>query len=126
MKKVSNRHPNFAIFAFSLALSLLVSTSLIAQDDAAAAATPEAAAPAGDGSPCGPGDVAKGKQLFNQNCAACHALERRMTGPALAGVATRLSEDEGLDCDWLYSWIRNSAGMIASGDGLAHEGTGTS
>lgn len=120
MKKVSNRHPNFAIFAFSLALSLLVSTSLIAQDDAAAAATSEAAAPAGDGSPCGPGDVAKGKQLFNQNCAACHALERRMTGPALAGVATRLSEDEGLDCDWLYSWIRNSAGMIASGDAYAN------
>lgn len=120
MKKVSNRHPNFAIFAFSLALSLLVSTSLIAQDDAAAAATTEAAAPAGDGSPCGPGDVAKGKQLFNQNCAACHALERRMTGPALAGVATRLSEDEGLDCDWLYSWIRNSAGMIASGDAYAN------
>ena len=30
-----------------------------------------------------------------------------MTGPALAGVATRLSEDEGLDCDWLYSWIRD-------------------
>lgn len=120
MKKVSNRHPNFAIFAFSLALSLLVSTSLIAQDDAAAAASTEAAAPAGDGSPCGPGDVAKGKQLFNQNCAACHALERRMTGPALAGVATRLSEDEGLDCDWLYSWIRNSAGMIASGDAYAN------
>ncbi|MDG1571026.1 cytochrome c3 family protein [Robiginitalea sp. M366] len=120
MKKVPNRHPNFAILAFSLALSLLVSPTLTAQDDAAAAASTEAAADAGDGSPCGPGDAAKGKQLFNQNCAACHALDRRMTGPALANVATRLTEEEGLDCDWIYGWIRNSAGVIASGDSYAN------
>ena len=66
------------------------------------------------------GDVTKGKQLFNQNCAACHALDRKMTGPALANVETRLYEDEGLDKAWLYQWIRNSAGMIASGDAYAN------
>ncbi|TFG76049.1 MAG: c-type cytochrome, partial [Flavobacteriales bacterium] len=37
---------------------------------------------AADASPGG--DVAKGKTLFTQNCAACHALNRKMTGPALA------------------------------------------
>ncbi len=26
----------------------------------------------------------KGKQIFNANCAACHQLNRNMTGPALA------------------------------------------
>ncbi len=75
---------------------------------------------AGEEGPCGPGDPAKGKQLFNQNCAACHALNRKMTGPALANVATRLTEEEGLDCEWIYSWIKNSAGMIASGDSYAN------
>ncbi len=65
------------------------------------------------------GDPVKGKQLFNQNCAACHALNRKMTGPALANVATRLAEEEGLDREWLYAWIKNSAGLIKSGDPYA-------
>ena len=66
------------------------------------------------------GDAAKGKQLFNQNCAACHALNRKMTGPALANVEQRLAEAEGLDRQWLYTWIKNSSGMIASGDDYAN------
>ena len=66
------------------------------------------------------GDAAKGKQLFNQNCAACHALNRKMTGPALANVEQRLAETEGLDRQWLYTWIKNSSGMIASGDDYAN------
>ena len=66
------------------------------------------------------GDPAKGKQLFNQNCAACHALNRKMTGPALANVESRLAEDEGLDREWLYAWIKNSSGVINSGDGYAN------
>jgi mono/diheme cytochrome c family protein len=65
------------------------------------------------------GDPVKGKQLFNQNCAACHALERKMTGPALANVETRLAEDEGLDKEWIYQWIKNSPAMISAGDAYA-------
>ena len=53
------------------------------------------------------GDAVKGKAIFNQNCAACHSLNRKMTGPALANVETRLAEDEGLDREWLYKWIKN-------------------
>ncbi|WP_445383828.1 cytochrome c3 family protein [Robiginitalea sp. IMCC43444] len=122
MKKVSNRHPLTAIFGFSLVVSLLFSPALSAQDEAAAqaAANTEAVAASGDEGPCGPGDPEKGKQLFNQNCAACHNLNRKMTGPALANVATRLIEEEGLDCEWIYSWIKNSAGMISSGDAYAN------
>lgn len=123
MKKVPNRHPFPAIFGFCLVVSLLFSPTLSAQDDAAAQepAAEASAAAGGEEGPCGPGDAANGKQLFNQNCAACHALDRRMTGPALANVAVRLTEEEGLDCEWIYSWIRNSAGMIASGDSYANE-----
>lgn len=66
------------------------------------------------------GDLVAGKQLFNQNCAACHALNRKMTGPALANVEQRLYEDEGLGKEWLYAWIKNPAGMISAGDDYAN------
>ncbi len=67
------------------------------------------------------GDPVKGKSLFNANCAACHQLDKKMTGPALRNVETRLSEDEGLDRVWLNSWIRNSAAMVKSGDAYANK-----
>lgn len=67
------------------------------------------------------GDPAKGKSLFNANCAACHKLDKKMTGPALRNVETRLSEEEGLDREWLYAWIKNSAGVIKSGDAYANK-----
>ncbi len=103
MKKVLYRH----LFSKVLGLSLLFfSVSFYAQEEAAEASG---------------GDVAKGKQLFNQNCAACHSLDRKMTGPALANVEARLSEDEGLDKEWLYTWIKNSPGMIKSGDAYANK-----
>ena len=55
-----------------------------------------------------------GKQLFKNNCAACHNRNMRddLTGPALAGVRDRWQGREEL----LYEWIRNSQKMIASGD----------
>ena len=64
-------------------------------------------------------DPVAGKALFNTNCASCHKLDRKMTGPALRYVEKRLAEDEGLDREWLYSWIRNSSAMIKSGDPYA-------
>ena len=64
-------------------------------------------------------DPVAGKALFNTNCASCHKLDRKMTGPALRNVETRLLEDEGLDREWLYKWIRNSSSLIKSGDAYA-------
>jgi len=115
MKKVFDRVQFAKVFGLSLLLIFqLFSISIYAQEEAAAEeAVEEPAADLG-------GDPVKGKQLFNQNCAACHALNRKMTGPALANVETRLAEEEGLDKEWLYSWIKNSAGMIASGDDYAN------
>ena len=63
-------------------------------------------------------DPVKGKSLFNANCAACHQLDKKMTGPALRYVEKRLYEDEGLDRNWLNAWIRNSASVIKSGDSM--------
>ena len=65
------------------------------------------------------GDPVKGKALYNTNCAACHNLDRKMVGPALRNVEARLYEEEGLDREWLYSWIRNSSAMIKEGDPYA-------
>jgi cytochrome c551/c552 len=45
-----------------------------------------------------------GKALYQTNCASCHALNKKLTGPALAGI-----EDRGpwADRKKLYAWIRN-------------------
>ncbi len=67
------------------------------------------------------GDPAKGKTLFNTNCASCHQLDKKMTGPALRDVETRLADEKGLDREWLAQWIRNSAGMVKAGDSYANE-----
>ena len=58
-------------------------------------------------------DVQKGKALFNANCAACHKLNKRAVGPALAGVSAKY------DKEWLYTWIKNSTAMVKSGDAQA-------
>jgi len=118
MKKVLYRTHISAISGISLVVLLLFSNFILAQDqEVPAVAAEEAATEA----VAAGGDVEKGKQLFNQNCAACHALDRKMTGPALANVETRLSEEEGLDREWLYSWIKNSPGKISSGDAYANK-----
>lgn len=112
MKKVLYRH----LFSKVLGLSLLLSPiSFHAQEEVAAPAEETAAADATGG------DAVKGKQLFNQNCAACHALDRKMTGPALANFEARLLEEEGLDREWVYAWVKNSPGVIASGDAYANK-----
>jgi len=58
-------------------------------------------------------DIQKGKSLFNSQCAACHKLNRKLVGPALKGVSAKY------DKEWLYTWIKNSAAMIKSGDDQA-------
>lgn len=118
MKKGLYRHPLSRIFALSLLVFLLFSTALPAQDAATEEPVAAEAAAVQEESAAG-GDPQKGKQLFNQNCAACHSLDRKMTGPALANVEQRLAEDQGLNKDWLYAWIKNSPGMISSGDAYA-------
>ncbi|EAR02235.1 cytochrome c3 family protein [Maribacter sp. HTCC2170] len=111
MKKVIYRNQISKVLGISLVVFLLFSISLTAQDDAAVVAEVEAVS----------GDAVKGKTLFNQNCAACHSLTRKMTGPSLANVESRLSEDEGLDREWLNTWIKNSPGMIKDGDAYANK-----
>ncbi len=56
-----------------------------------------------------------GAKLFKANCSSCHRVdEKKLTGPGLKGVFERVPNQE-----WLYSWIKNSSKVIASGDAYA-------
>lgn len=94
MKKMIRPNSITRILGIGLALLLSFSSSLFAQDQASA-------------------DPAAGKTLFNTYCAACHHLDRRMTGPALRGVGDKF------DKEWLHKWIKNSQALIKSGDAEA-------
>lgn len=91
MKKVGNHNSFSKILFFCLALMLSFTTISFAQD------------------------VAKGKELFNSNCAACHKLDGVSTGPALRGVVDR---HDG-NVEWLHKWIKSSSSLIKSGDAAA-------
>jgi mono/diheme cytochrome c family protein len=106
MKKVGNHNSISRKLFLSFALTLAFSLTSIAQDAAPAAATEAPSASQG-------GDPVKGKELFNSNCAACHKLDAKSTGPALRGVA------EKHDMTWIYKWVHNSSDMIKSGDAAA-------
>ncbi len=56
-----------------------------------------------------------GKALFSANCASCHAINKKLTGPALAGV-----EDRWPDKKKLYAWIKNSQAFLKTGDAYAN------
>ncbi|MFL1894112.1 c-type cytochrome [Aquimarina sp. 2-A2] len=103
MKQVKYRHSASRLLILGTVFLFTLFSPAFAQEEAAVANT--AVEETSDG-----GDVAKGKELFNSLCAACHKRYKKMTGPALYGVTDRR------DREWLYSWIKNSAAMIAAGD----------
>jgi hypothetical protein len=49
--------------------------------------------------------------LFQANCAQCHNPLRDVTGPALQGVTTRVT-----DSNLLHAWIHNNQAVLASGN----------
>ena len=109
MKKMGNHSSISRKLYLSLALMLTLSLTSYAQDAAPAATATPAEAPAASSG----GDPVKGKEIFNTNCAACHKLDAKATGPALRGVGAKYEKA------WLYKWIHNSADLIKSGDAAA-------
>lgn len=103
MHKVNFKNISATLSVCTLAFLLAFSLPSFAQDAPASAAPPTEAV----------GDAAAGKALFNANCAACHKLYKKATGPALYGVGDKY------ETEWLYKWIRNSQEFIASGDARA-------
>lgn len=58
-------------------------------------------------------DPANGEKLFKANCTSCHAINKKVIGPAMAGITQRRDEA------WLIPWIKNSQAVIKSGDPYA-------
>jgi mono/diheme cytochrome c family protein len=108
MKNVGNHNSISRKILFSLAFTLVFSLTLFAQE------TPAPAVDAAvTSAPAASGDAVAGKALFNANCAACHKLDGKSTGPELRNVANKY------DKPWLYKWINNSSAMVKSGDAKA-------
>ena len=107
MKQGKNLNSASRFSLITLALLLSFSSFVFAQEDAgvAAGSAESETSPAAQG-----GDATAGKALFNANCAACHKLYSRSTGPALYNVTERR------DREWLYRWIKNNKELRDSGD----------
>jgi len=99
------RRNSFLRIITSLAFLLTLTISLFAQEPTTDAA-PVAATVA---------DATAGEKLFKAKCAACHKLYAPATGPALFNVTEKYDNDY----EWFYKWIRNSQGLIKSGDARA-------
>ena len=52
-----------------------------------------------------------GKALFQTHCASCHSPFKKIIGPALQGVTTRVTDQK-----LLYDWIHNNTKVLASGN----------
>ena len=97
----------------ALLLALFVNSSQVRAQDSVSVGGggPATATPAATGG----GDAEKGKALFTNNCAQCHAVtEEVVVGPGLKGIQQRAPGKQ-----WLYDWIRNSSAVIAKGDPYA-------
>ena len=51
-----------------------------------------------------------GAQLFNDNCGACHKVNKDLTGPALEGIEERVKDKK-----LLYGWIKNIGAVLETG-----------
>ena len=67
------------------------------------------------------GDAKNGEKLFKANCAACHALDKQLVGPALGGVVDKVKKEQNLDEAWFIKWIKDNKALRASGDKYANE-----
>lgn len=58
----------------------------------------------------------QGMEVFKANCTACHAIDRKVIGPALADVWNRWDTEENL-----IAWVKNSQALIKTGHPYANK-----
>lgn len=54
--------------------------------------------------------VEEGKSIFMTRCAACHNVNKNLTGPALNGI------DKKRSTEWIISFVRSSQTMVKAGE----------
>jgi len=57
-------------------------------------------------------DAAKGEAIFKAKCTTCHAVDRKLVGPALGSQVSTVETDD----KWLTKWIQNNQALIAAKD----------
>ena len=60
-------------------------------------------------------DYEAGKQLFRNNCASCHNMEKKVVGPALKNVVRNQGEE------WTTAWITNNQALRDAGEKQAND-----
>jgi len=65
------------------------------------------------------GNGAKGFELFQTNCTACHQVDGTFIGPQIRGVLERVETEGGVGREWLHSWIKDNKSLRQSGDAYA-------
>jgi len=61
-------------------------------------------------------EATKGKEIFTNNCAACHAsTDEVVVGPGLKGIESRR------DAAWVEKWVQNPQKVLAGGDKYAND-----
>lgn len=56
-----------------------------------------------------------GKKIFQENCASCHKMDKKLVGPPLQNTV----KEQGRE--WTNRWISNSQSLIKSGDKHANQ-----
>jgi hypothetical protein len=56
-------------------------------------------------------DEQKGEEVFNNNCESCHAINERVTGPALRGIRKRLPQPSQV---WLKNLLSHHVDVTAN------------
>lgn len=107
----------------SLFVNIILSSSVFAEGNAEVEAAQEAPVESEEASsenessssgiPSDQATIDAGASIFNANCKSCHAIDKKVVGPALMGVTERR------ELGWIISWIKNPAGMVESGDETA-------
>ena len=92
-------------------LALIISLTLTTRSFAAVAVPDVSASDA-----AGVEKVKAGMALFKANCASCHAIDKKLIGPALNGAWDRWESEEKL-----VSWVHNSSAFLATGDPYANK-----
>lgn len=117
LKPITSKAPTWALLA-----AAVIAVTACDKKEAAPRSSAQAAAPAADPAPSkGVGPIssvtlgsldetlaAKGEKIFSGTCSACHKLDQRYVGPALAGVTKRRTPE------WVMNMIMNPTGMTQS------------
>ena len=93
-----------------LALIVLILSLSLSTTSFAAVAVPDVVA----SDAAGVEKVKAGMALFKANCASCHAIDKKVIGPALTGVWDRWESEEKID-----AWVHNPSKFLDSGDPYA-------